>query len=74
MFLEQVALKLGLGWLDVKFDSRVTQALEVQGDIEILEQQDIVEGARQAGRILGLTAIGKVFPLAFLVVKLMRGL
>ena len=62
--LEQVALKLGLGWLDVvKFESRVTQALEIQEDIETLEQQDVV---RKAGRkrrcmVLGLATIGKVF-------------
>ncbi|KIM38167.1 hypothetical protein M413DRAFT_76231 [Hebeloma cylindrosporum] len=64
VLLEQVALKLGLGWLDVvKFESRVTQALEIQEDIETLEQQDIVEGARKAGRkrrymMLGLATIG----------------
>jgi len=51
VLLEQVALKLGLGWLDVvKFESRVTQALEIQENIETLEQQEIVEGARKAGR------------------------
>ncbi|KAF9562246.1 DUF726-domain-containing protein [Agrocybe pediades] len=64
VLLEQVAYKLGLGWLDVvKFESRVTQALEIQEDIETLEQQEIVEGARKAGNkrrymMLGLATIG----------------
>lgn len=76
VLLEQVALRLGLGWLDVvKFESRVTQALEIQEDIDTLEQQDIVEGARKAGRkrrymMLGLATIGKVFLLTFFLVNL----
>ena len=66
VLLEMVALKLGLGWLDVvKFESRVTQALEIQEDIETLEQQSLVEGARKAGNkrrymMLGLATIGSV--------------
>lgn len=66
VLLELVALKLGLGWLDVvKFESRVTQALEIQEDIETLEQQLLVEGARKAGNkrrymMLGLATIGSV--------------
>ncbi|PPQ89966.1 hypothetical protein CVT25_009606 [Psilocybe cyanescens] len=64
VLLEQVAYKLGLGWLDVvKFESRVTQALEIQEDVETLEQQGVVEGARKAGNkrrymMLGLATIG----------------
>lgn len=64
VLLEQVAYKLGLGWLDVvKFESRVTQALEIQEDVETLEQQGAVEGARKAGNkrrymMLGLATIG----------------
>lgn len=64
VLLEHVAIKLGLGWLDVvKFESRVTEALEIQEDVESLEQQDIVEGAAKAGRrrrymMLGLATIG----------------
>ena len=66
VLLEQVALKLGLGWLDVvKFESRVTQALEIQEDIETLEQQALVESARKAGNkrrymMLGLATIGGI--------------
>ena len=66
VLLEMVALKLGLGWLDVvKFESRVTQALEIQEDLETLEQQQLVESARKAGNkrrymMLGLATIGSV--------------
>lgn len=64
VLLEHVAMKLGLGWLDVvKFESRITEALEIQEDVESLEQQDIVEGAAKAGKrrrymMLGLATIG----------------
>jgi hypothetical protein len=71
VLLELVALKLGLGWLDVvKFESRVTQALEIQEDIETLEQQLLVEGARKAGNkrrymMLGLATIGSLKSFSF---------
>ena len=64
VLLENVALKLGLGWQDVvKFEARVTEALEIQEDIETLEQQEIVEGVNKSGRkrrymMLGLATIG----------------
>ena len=64
VLLENVALKLGLGWLDVvKFESRVTEALEIQEDVESLEQQEIVEGVKKSGRkrrymMLGLATLG----------------
>jgi len=64
VLLERVAEKLGLGWLDVvRFESRVTEALEIQEDIEKLEQQDIVEGAQKAGKrrrymMMGLATLG----------------
>jgi hypothetical protein len=75
VLLEQVALKLGLGWVDVvKFESRVTQALEIQEDIETLEQKALIEGARKAGNkrrymMLGLATIGNGFPLLSLLVN-----
>ena len=35
VLLENVALKLGLGWLDVvKFERRVTEALDIQEEVE----------------------------------------
>jgi hypothetical protein len=64
VLLERVAEKLGLGWLDVvRFESRVTEALEIQEGIEKLEQQEIVEGVRKAGRrrrymMMGLATLG----------------
>jgi hypothetical protein len=64
VLLENVAQKLGLGWLDVvRFESRVTEALEIQEDIENLEQREIMDGVQKAGRrrrymILGLATLG----------------
>jgi len=66
VLLERVAEKLGLGWSDViRFESRVTEALEIQEDIEKLEQQDIVEGVQKArkGRrymMMGLATLGTI--------------
>ncbi|KAJ6479190.1 hypothetical protein C8R47DRAFT_609586 [Mycena vitilis] len=64
VLLEQAALKLGLGWLDVvRFESRVTEALEIQEDVEKMEQQDVIEGRQKAARkkrymMLGLATLG----------------
>ncbi|TFK18161.1 DUF726-domain-containing protein [Coprinopsis marcescibilis] len=64
VLLENVASKLGLGWLDVvKFESRVTEALEIQEDVDNLEQQQIVDGVKKSGKkrryvMLGLATIG----------------
>ncbi|KAJ7083377.1 hypothetical protein B0H15DRAFT_423801 [Mycena belliarum] len=64
VLLEQAALKLGLGWLDVvKFESRVTEALEIQEDVEKTEQQEVIEGRQKAARkkrymMLGLATLG----------------
>ena len=64
VLLEQVAFKLGLGWLDVvKFESRITEALEIQEDIETLQNKDLVDVAAKAGKkrrymMLGLATIG----------------
>ncbi|KAH9950963.1 DUF726-domain-containing protein [Amylocystis lapponica] len=64
VLLENVALKLGLGWLDVvKFERRVTEALEIQEGVENLEQKDIIDDVQKATRkrrymMLGLATIG----------------
>ncbi|KAG6845580.1 hypothetical protein H0H87_007259 [Tephrocybe sp. NHM501043] len=64
VLLETVAYKLGLGWLDlVKFESRVTEALEIQEDVEKMEQKDVVEGQQRAQKkrryvMLGLATLG----------------
>ncbi|OBZ78921.1 hypothetical protein A0H81_01335 [Grifola frondosa] len=64
VLLENVALKLGLGWLDVvKFERRVTEALEIQEDVENLEQKEIMDGVQKNSKkrrylMLGLATIG----------------
>ncbi|KAF9225184.1 DUF726-domain-containing protein [Gyrodon lividus] len=64
VLLEHVALKLGLGWIDVvKFESRVTEALEIQEGVEKLENQEIIDGSSKAARkkrymMMGLATLG----------------
>ncbi|KAF7347241.1 DUF726-domain-containing protein [Mycena venus] len=64
VLLEQAAHKLGLGWLDVvRFESRVTEALEIQEDVEKMEQQEVIDGRQKAARkkrymMLGLATLG----------------
>lgn len=64
VLIEQVAQKLGLGWLDVvRFECRVTEALEIQENVETLEHQDLLaEHQKQAKRkrymMLGLATLG----------------
>ncbi|KZT08796.1 DUF726-domain-containing protein [Laetiporus sulphureus 93-53] len=64
VLLENVALKLGLGWLDVvRFERRVSEALEIEEGTEKLEQEDIIKNVQKATRkrrymMLGLATIG----------------
>jgi hypothetical protein len=64
VLLENVALKLGLGWLDVvKFESRVTEALEIQESLEKTDHQELIDGRQKAARkkrymIMGLATLG----------------
>ncbi|KAM5539970.1 hypothetical protein V8D89_006473 [Ganoderma adspersum] len=64
VLLENVALKLGLGWLDVvKFERRVTETLEIQEGVEKLEQQDSIQGVQKNSKkrrymMLGLATLG----------------
>ncbi|CAL1694697.1 unnamed protein product [Somion occarium] len=64
VLLENVALKLGLGWLDVvKFERRVTEALEIQEEVEKMEQKEAIEDVRKASKkkrymMLGLATLG----------------
>lgn len=64
VLLESVALKLGLGWLDVvRFESRVTEALEIQEDVDKMENSDIVEGRKKSEKkqryvMMGLATLG----------------
>ncbi|KAI9566391.1 hypothetical protein HD554DRAFT_2278274 [Boletus coccyginus] len=64
VLLENVALKLGLGWIDVvKFERRVTESLEIQEGVEKMENQEIIEGSSKAARkkrymMVGLATLG----------------
>ncbi|EJD54437.1 DUF726-domain-containing protein [Auricularia subglabra TFB-10046 SS5] len=64
VLLERVASKLGLGWLDVvKFEKRVTDALEIQEGVEKMEQQDVIDGRIKAGKrrryaMMGIATLG----------------
>lgn len=65
MFLERVALALGFEWLDVvRFENRVTDALEIQEGIESLQHQEVIEERRKKGSkrryaMMGLAAVGE---------------
>ena len=65
VLLENVAAKLGLGWLDVvKFESRVTEALEIQESVEKLDSQDVLDGRQKSAKkkryvMMGLATLGK---------------
>jgi hypothetical protein len=65
VLLEQIALRLGLGWLDVaKFERRVTDALEIQEGVQKLENEDVVTSRQQSSKkrryvMMGLATLGK---------------
>jgi hypothetical protein len=65
VLLEMVAIYLGFGWIDVmKFEQRVTEALEIQEDVENMEQREIIEGRQKSSRrrrymMVGLATLGK---------------
>lgn len=64
VLLETVAIHLGFGWLDVvKFEQRVSEALEIQEDVEKMEQQEIIESRQKSSRrrryvMVGLATLG----------------
>ena len=64
VLLESVALKMGLGWLDVvKFEERVTEALEIQESVEKMEQQQSIQDVQKNTKkrrymMLGLATLG----------------
>lgn len=65
--LENVALKLGLGWLDVvRFEKRVTDALEIEERVDRLESKDVIEGRSKAAQrrrymMVGLATLGEAY-------------
>lgn len=64
VLLENVADKLGLGWLDVaRFEKRVTDALEIEEAAQRLEAQEVLEARMKAAKkkryvMMGLATIG----------------
>ncbi|KAG8836349.1 hypothetical protein FRC17_005635 [Serendipita sp. 399] len=64
VLLEMVASKLGLGWSEVvRFEKRVTEALEIEEGAESLDSQDIIESRKKSARrkryvMLGLATLG----------------
>jgi hypothetical protein len=64
VLLEAIAIHLGFGWLDViKFEQRVTEALEIQEDVENMEQREIIDGRQKSSRrrrymMVGLATLG----------------
>ncbi|KAJ9125393.1 hypothetical protein QFC22_000353 [Naganishia vaughanmartiniae] len=64
VYLERVAERLGLTWMDVtRFEKRVTDALEIQEGVEQLEQDTIIEDRQQRGKkkryaMMGLATLG----------------
>lgn len=65
VLLENVALKLGLGWLDVvKFERRVTEALDIQEEVDSLEAKEKVEEVKRKSKkrrymMMGLATLGE---------------
>ncbi|WWC68750.1 uncharacterized protein I206_102684 [Kwoniella pini CBS 10737] len=63
-FLELVSSALGFEWLDlVRFENRVTDALEIQEGTEKTAQDGIIEGRKKAAKtkryaLMGLAAVG----------------
>ena len=66
VLLETVAIHLGFGWVDVvKFEQRVSEALEIQEDVEKMEQQEIIASRQKSSRrrrymMVGLATLGNV--------------
>ena len=64
VLLESVALKLGLGWVDVvKFERRVTEALDIQEEVDSLEASEKVEEVKKKSKkrrymMMGLATLG----------------
>lgn len=65
VFLERVAEALGFDWLDVvRFENRVTQALEIEEAVDKTEQGGIIEGRRKGAlrkryAMMGAAAAGE---------------
>ncbi|ETW86666.1 hypothetical protein HETIRDRAFT_306262, partial [Heterobasidion irregulare TC 32-1] len=64
VLLEHVAIHMGLGWIDiVKFEQRVTEALEIQEGTESMEHREVVDSRQKSSRkrrymMVGLATLG----------------
>lgn len=65
VLLGKVAEKLGLEWMDVvRFERRLTEALEIQESVATKEHQDVLDGQRKKGMrqryvMMGLATLGR---------------
>lgn len=66
VLLEHVAIHMGLGWIDiVKFEQRVTEALEIQEGTESMEHREVVDSRQKSSRkrrymMVGLATLGRL--------------
>jgi hypothetical protein len=74
-FLERVANALGFVWLDiVRFENRVTDALEIEESVSQLEQGDIITSRKQRGKTRRYALMGAAAAGGALVIGLSAGL
>lgn len=74
-FLERVALALGFEWLDVvRFENRVTDALEIQEAVEKTNQEGIIEGRVKTNKRRRYAMMGAAAAGGALVIGLSAGL
>jgi len=80
VYLEKVAEALGFAWLDVvRFENRITDALEIQESLEQTEQGIIIEGRRKGAlkkryAMMGLAAVGTCWGITLAKLSLGGGL
>ncbi|CAK9782804.1 DUF726-domain-containing protein [Cutaneotrichosporon oleaginosum] len=74
-FLERVANALGFVWLDiVRFENRVTDALEIEESVSQLEQGDVIESRKKRGKTRRYALMGAAAAGGALVIGLSAGL
>lgn len=74
-FLERVANALGFVWLDiVRFENRVTDALEIEESVSQLEQGNVIESRKQRGKTRRYALMGAAAAGGALVIGLSAGL
>lgn len=74
-FLERIANALGFAWLDVvRFENRVTDALEIQEGVEQLQPGEVIEDQRKRRRNKRYAMVGAAAVGGALVIGLSAGL